>query len=274
MNRHKQLALVLLLAFMGTAASTEAFQQKPQPPKPSEEKAAPADTKDWVQKIFEIRYADVRQIERLLRVFGTNITSDPDARVIAVSGRPETVTAIEDAVKRLDVPRAVKNIELTAYVLVASQKAGPASEAAAELEPVLRQLKGIFPYQGFQIIDTLMIRVRDGEQGTLMGTFPLTSENASRGYTFTFRSASVSPDAAPLLIQVQDLSLSINPPPGARPAAAQEVGEEQKEPESVRSRNYIRTNLDLREGQKVVVGRSNLDGRSALVLVLTARVLE
>ena len=110
-----------------------------------------------------------------------------------------------------------------------------------------------------------------------MGTFPATAESPSRRYRFSFRSASLTPDAAPPLIRIQNLLLHIPPPEGAKPPAPQEAREDDKETESVQSvrgSNSINTNLDLREGQKVVVGRSNLDGRSALVLVLTVRVLE
>jgi hypothetical protein len=37
----------------------------------------------------------------------------------------------------------------------------------------------------------------------------------------------------------------------------------------------VKTNIDIREGQKVVVGKANIDGsNAALILVVTVKIVE
>jgi hypothetical protein len=57
------------------------------------------------------------------RVFGYGIKADRDMHVVAVSAPAEAMSAIEDAIKRLDVPAAApKDIDLIVYLVVASEQ--------------------------------------------------------------------------------------------------------------------------------------------------------
>src|SRR5574342_757077 len=129
---------------------------------------AMAQEKEQVTKIIEVRNLDVRELPPLLLPFGAAIQFSLPLRRLVVSGRPETVAAVEEAVRRMDVPApAPKNIEITAYILMAS--AQPGGSVPPELEGVTKQLKNLFSYQGFRLLDTMVLRVRDGESGEASG---------------------------------------------------------------------------------------------------------
>src|SRR4030095_13579489 len=64
-----------------------------------------------VTKIVEIKYQNVDQVADVIRVFGIPIHPNNALRVISVTGPRDVVVAVEEAIKRLDVPLPpVKNI--------------------------------------------------------------------------------------------------------------------------------------------------------------------
>jgi hypothetical protein len=275
MNRKSNAILfsvMVLLALMALNVPLRAqtSQEKPPPPKAQEEKAPPAaEGRDWISKVLEVKYADVGNLSEVLRIFGVTIVSNRDLRVISVRGPRESVAAVEEAIKRLDVPApAAKNIELTAYLLVASEQAVSPSNIPPELQGVIGQLRGVFAYQGFHLLETLVVRSRDGQNGEVSGVVPASSTQPVKTfYNFGFRSARITSDDKGRVIRIDGLRL------GARVPIATTVGE--KGTQVQYSNTGVNTDIDVREGQKVVVGKANVDGsRDALILVVTAKVVE
>lgn len=224
-----------------------------------------AQEKEQVTKIIEVKNVDVQALPSLLLPFGAGIQISPHLRRIVVSGRPETVSAVEEAVRRIDVPApAPKNIEITAYILMASPQ--PGGSVPPELEGVAKQLKNLFSYQGFRLLDTMVLRVRDGSTGgtTAVGTPPATLPDSPQKtfYEVRFREVRVAPDEKGNVVRIQDLWFNAKVP-------------------SVSGGNVqfmdsgFKTGIDVREGQKVVVGKANMDGsNNAMTLVVSAKVVE
>ncbi len=228
---------------------------------------AMAQEKEQVTKIIEVRNLDVRELPPLLLPFGAAIQFSLPLRRLVVSGRPETVAAVEEAVRRMDVPApAPKNVEITAYILMASPQ--PGGNVPPELEGVTKQLKNLFSYQGFRLLDTMVLRVRDGESGeaSAVGTPPAdfpTNLYAKTVYQARFTGVGVSGDDKIRLLRIRELKFGARIPYSTGGSGYQfnEVG--------------FNTGIDVREGQKVVVGKANVDGsNNAMTLVVTARVVE
>jgi hypothetical protein len=221
------------------------------------------------RKIVTIKYADVNQLASILRPLGF-ADGNRDMRVITIGGSPEAIVAMEEAIKRLDVPPpAVENIELTAYLLVASDQAST-KNTPAELEGVIKQLKGVFPYQGYRLMDTLLVRCRNGRAGDANGVAPSNPEDVYKTYyKLGFKSVNLIPDPTGKRIRIDGLYLGVKIP--IKSGGSSGVG----------GTNFmsvdtaINTDLDLREGQRVVVGKATVDSsNNALFLVLTARVVD
>jgi hypothetical protein len=263
--------IVLLASVVGSCPSkAQAQEEKPQASKTQEEKAQPAaEPRDWVRKIFEIKYADPLQLSDLLRIFGGSIRPNQQLKVISVSGPAGVVAAVEDAIKRFDVPPpAAKNIELVAYLLVALDQPISTPGVPPELQGIINQLKGVFAYQGYRLLETLVVRGRDGEGGSVTGIVPTSpTETLKTFYSFRFRSVNITSDDKGRVIRVNELSL------GARVPIGTTVGE--KGTQIQYQNTGVNTDIDVREGQKVVVGKANIDGsNNALILVVTAKVVE
>ena len=96
---------------------------------------------------------------------------------------------------------------------------------------------------------------------TLHGVIPGTGAS----YDFTFNSAVIVPDEKGNVIRINHLTMGMG---SARVADTDAEGEEPASRAAV-----IKTDIDVREGQKVVVGKANVGvkEKSALILVVTAR---
>jgi hypothetical protein len=216
-----------------------------------------------VRKLIQLRYANAGQVHNLLRnyVGGGNwsMESDANLHVLAVRGTVETIATIEEAVKKLDV--APLDFELTVYLISTSPQ--PGDQLPDALASTAKQLHGVFAYKGYQLLESFVLRGRDGQGANGQGA---SAEGTIKNSTYTFRynRASVL-DGTPKIVSLQNLNLQIRMPNGTSDA--------QGNPNF--KTTGLSTEIDIRDGQKVVVGKSDVNnGESPLILVVTAKVVE
>jgi hypothetical protein len=216
------------------------------------------DPTETIQKLVTLKYADPQSVAGLLHDFGVDVRVDSRMKVIALSGRRNRVTTAEDAIKQLDVPSAgQKDIDLTVYFVVASDQANVAgSPIPKELDSTVATLKSTFPFKNYVMLDVLSLRTRSGVNADASGQL-----SGGRITDFRVRSASLDGDGS--MIRLDNLKAGLRVPIGS--------GEKMQ---------YIDTGIntdvvDVKEGQKLVVGRSSLNGPdTALFLVLIAKVAQ
>src|SRR5580658_7401928 len=210
-------------------------------------KADTAPKKPQVQRLFILKYADPSQLMDLLRVFDASVHQNAEMHALAIEASPEAMHAIEDAIQRLDVPSALpKNIEMTIFLLVATDSATPAgSPIPKDLDDVATQLKNTFPFKSYGLLDVLTFRTRTGQSvsttssgGSLqIGTRPVSVISSLR-----IGSISVGSDGSTVRIDRMNSSYRVPVSSGGGDQYSyQDLG--------------IQTDLDIKEGQKVVVGR-------------------
>ena len=212
-----------------------------------------------VRKIIEVKYADPDRVAQAVRIFGVSAMSDQSLHVVSLNGNAENVTAAEEAVKKLDVPPA--NVELTVYLVngVGGAKAAAADEVPSELASTVKQLHGLFAYKSYRLTESFFLRAREGRQGNSGGVIPGTSSQYEFGYSRTTVSG-----GNPRVVHVDNIRLSVNTPTGR-----------DKEGKTEYRTVGVNTDIDVAEGQKIVVGKSNFNGSDdALILVVTAKVIQ
>lgn len=220
-----------------------------------------------VEKVFQLKYADANRVAKLLNRHG--VVWDDQLRALVVSGPKSDMAEVEQIIQRFDVPPPpVLNIDVTIYLM--SALGTPSSSAVPpELEAVVKQLKNTFSYKGYQLIDTEVMRVRAGQGGEVSGVVngaPSVDGNKTISQV-KFFSASVSTDEKGRSIRIDSLKVGFKIP------VTSGSGPGQKQYQYIDT--GINTNVDVREGQKVVVGKSNMDGSDrASIVVLTAKVVE
>jgi hypothetical protein len=217
----------------------------------------PAEPK--VQKIFVLKYADPNQLFPLLSFMGA-LQANQEMHALAVSAPASSMAAIEDAIKRLDVPTAApQNIDLTVYVVGGDDDTAAVAPIPKELTSVVEQLKNNFPYKAYRLWDVLTLRARTGQvvSTNSFGGFGEPNANGSTAVStrLQIHSTTIAGDGT---IRINRLE-TVHKVLGARGLSTQ-VG--------------ITTDVDIKEGQKVVVGKQSTAPNQALFLVLTARVAQ
>jgi len=220
---------------------------------------------ELVSKVFQLKHGDVNRIVSALNPllgYGDSVRANTELKMVVVRTYKELMSAVEEVVRRLDVPiPAPVNVELTVYLLQASQQPAPDSAAPSELQPTIKQLKGAFAYQGFRVLDTLIVRSRAGQVAETTGVLSF-GKDETGDYQFSCQPSLVSEDNT-RLIRLDKLRLGARIPfnlPGGGRSSRQVV---------------INVDVDVREGQKVVVGKTGLEGpEKALILVVSGKVVE
>jgi hypothetical protein len=140
-----------------------------------------------------------------------------------------------------------------------AQQEGSAT-VPADLEATVRQLRTLFPYKSYRVLDTEVLRGRDGRAVEASGTLPGGDNIFQIKYT-----PRVNSGAAPRSVRTERFEFSLRTKIYTDAAKTQY----QYQPTG------IITELDVREGQKTVVGKSNLSGtEDAIILVISPKVIE
>lgn len=264
-------ALALLLTFVG---GSFAQQTTPQPAPKAEDNYVTE--KGFKSKVFDVKYRDADSLGRVLRQLGSGfkgaaLTSNSEFKTITVRDFPENLATMEEALKRLDVPGTQRpNIELHMYVLLASNStastANQNAEIPAELKGVLAQLRETLNYRNYDLATSIIQRLTETQRGLRgkgmadISRAPNPTESAQLPYEYSITSVTLTsgPAGAPAL-QIGEFAFSTG-----WSAAANKVG--------LDDRTQIQTTLNLRDGEKVVVGTATL-GERALIVVLTAKFI-
>ena len=232
-----------------------------------------------VSKLVPVKYADPNSLSNLIRMFGVEVQIGGQGgfgtplKVLGIAGSPDAVAAAEAAIHQLDIPP--RNIELTVHFVVGSDQANLAGNAVPQdLRDVIAQLKSTFAFKEYRMLDVLTLRTRSGSPAETSGI--LNNASAPRLSVFSIRSATVSEDGGTVRIDRMHAGLRIpmiNRAAAAAAAAGTGVADGNFGKVEYRDTG-IDQDVDVKEGQKVVVGRSSLEGpEKALFLILTARVI-
>ena len=237
-------------------------QPSPRAPEASKEESYVTE-KGFSSRVFEVKHREPGDLAAVLRPLGSGyrgaaVSANRDFKTISVRDFPENIAAIEAALKRLDVAEAArKDVELRLWVLVASNGQPAAGRFPDDLKEAVGALKSTLTYSSYSLAGSFVQRVRDGARGI-------------RGEGVTDL-AQASPGKAPgknmqLEYGIFSLSIEAGEPAGAIRLdgfSLSLVGD---------GRAQLKTDVTLRDGEKVVVGTSTVQDRG-LVVVVSARVI-
>ncbi len=225
--------------------------------------AATAFAQQNVSKLIQLKYIFPDSVMPIVATFGRgNVVAnqEPRARYVTISGPAELITSIEDAIRKIDVPPPpTKNIESTFHILLAGGQAG---DVPKELDGVVQQLRTVFGLKSFRLLETAVIRGRDGAETSGAMPSPTKQETPAR-YYIKYQRAQVSGDDKTPRVRFDNLQFSayIQYTAGDGKAFDREA--------------MLKTDLDVGANQKVVVGKTNVDAASqSIFLVVTAKVVD
>ena len=249
--------LITLLLALGFAPAVLAQQPAPAQEKPKDDFVT---ERQFKSKIFEVKYREPSSIASVLRQLGSGfkgagISSNSEFKTITVRDFPENLVTIEEAIKRLDTPAPPRSsIQMQMHVLLASNRpaTGLAGEVPAELKEVITELRGTLNYRNYELITSVLQRLSETIRG-LSGTGVAQVPGAQSGvtpaqYEYYISQVSFMPSSAGAQnIQIGEFSFSV-------------VGE------GVRGK--MSTALNVRDGEKVVVGTTTISDRALIVVLI------
>ena len=240
----------------------------------------------YVTKVVRV-HGDADKL-RILACNGAEVNCQASAplRAIVVKGRSRYVAQVEQTLQELDSisPSSAssssdKNVELTTYVIGGSTEPflGAQDITGETLAPVVKQLHAIFPYSHYQLLSTLVMRSALGERAEstgMMGVRSTPDLSVPTSYQISFNSAKVS-DAGSGQIHLAKFQFNVRVPYVSGSIRASVPGEIPRAQTQFQEINVgLQTDIDLREGQKVVVGKTNVsDSDSCFFLVLVAKLV-
>ena len=218
-------------------------------------------------RIFEVKYRDPESLESVIKLLtsgfkGASISANRTFRTLTVRDFPENIAAIEDALKRLDTPEAQRpEIELRIHVLIAGNAEG-GNPLPTELRDVVGQLQSTLSYKNYNLLTSIIQRAKEQPystgflQGEGQASITTADANAPRNFNYAFSANS--------------LTLGTNP---AGATTVQLGGFNFRLAGGEHGNAVLRSDVGLRDGEKVVVGTAGLKDK-ALILVLTAKLIK
>jgi len=267
--------IIGLTIFMGVSSL---FGQQPAGPDPMsleqarEAKAAAAEAKHTVTKVITLKYSNnVGNSGILLLDAIGGLTVKRSNEIVVVTGPPDRVETAEAILKQLDVPpippvqRPVvprKSVQLTAYLIVASRNEIQGAAVPKDLESAVNEVASVFPYKAFNLLDAIDVRLTNGSGGELSGLVPALGTPGQQivpggsSYNLDVKTIYLMGDAADL-IRIDKFNLTLHMRTPINPSVT------------------LETDIDMKPGQKIVVGKANIDGGAdALIVILTGKVVD
>ena len=221
-----------------------------------------------VTRVFQLEHVAPGQLAHTLSLFDADLMPNNELNTLTVRAPCDIMPAIVDVIGRLDVFKVEQGVEVTAYILSAGDQGAAGTPVPEHLLSVVDQLQDVFSYSRFGLIDTIMVRGRDGRNWSVKGTISLPGavnrpQDEPTYYDFGGSFGVVQPDDAPLFLRIYNMRAFFRVPVMSGDATFGGL-------------NYtevsIGTDVEIPSGTQVVVGKSTI-GDSALFLVMTAKFL-
>ena len=229
-----------------------------------------ADGNQEVKRVIRVHHLDANDVATMFRKWVPNGTMIPSKGlgVLTVIGIASDVDAVEEAIRSLDVPPVENpdtNVELTVHFLGVTDEAST-EKLPSGLDAVVEQLKPRFPYTGYQLLDTIITRVRVNRDTEVSGVEPDPSGNRSVRpmiYQFRARVTGVSGAVGARTVHLHSLRAGFRVPilTGKDEYKYSDLG--------------INTDIDVPENKLVVIGKTGMQGKArGMFVILQARVDE
>jgi hypothetical protein len=229
-------------------------------------------TREFKNKVFEIRNRDAREIAGTIKLLGSGFKGagmnvNAEMRTITIRDFPENVAAIEEAIGRLDrAPAARPDILLKIAVLIGSKTPVSGAAVPEELAPVVKQLQSTLKYAHYGLMSSNVQHTKPGSVTPVEGSG--VAEPTALGmttqpdrpllYTYRLRDVTLAESAERASIEIGTFNFSMRIPINTGNGIQyQSVG--------------FDTPVSIRQNEKVVIGTTTM-GDKALIVVVTAIV--
>ncbi len=198
-----------------------------------------------------VKYADGRALERLLHPYLTKwgrVQFESRTRALTIVDKPAVVDVMLKMVKQFDVkpPQLQFSVEL-----VLAEKGGNQS-IPPELKPVAKQLKEVFSYNKFTVLDKAYVSVEANQESRM-------KIGGEGGYTV---------DMSTHMVQGEKSTVRL----GFHLYNWEWVKRAGKQPQGIQH-TVVRTTVEMKDGETAILGASKINGEGkALITVVSMKM--
>ena len=248
----KGMIALLALAFNLTVVGP-VLAEDPATPGAQEQKA---ETKNLRKEIVKLKYVRAQDIQNLLYTYISrdgHIQFNPSMPgVLAVSDTPENVEKILAAIREIDIKPA--DVLFTVQLVLGSE-ADAQTDPELQNDPIVKELRKLLRFKGYTLLDATLVR-------TVNRDFAKVKFGPKAEFELDLR-PDVAGDSKPPVIKA-DIQLE----------RIEQLGFAAEKP-ITNVATLIRTTLNVKSGERTVVGVSKLDGGDkGLILIISAKIVD
>jgi hypothetical protein len=259
----KGMITLLALAFTLAVVTPVIAEDQAAAAKPE---AQNVEAKNLRKEIVKLRYVRAQDIQTLLYNYTSregHISFNPALpNIMTLSDTPENVEMMLAAIREIDVKPA--DVQYTVQLVLGSET-DATTDADLKSDPVIKELGKLLRYKGYTLLDATFVRVVNMNRASAVLGPKAEFELALR--------PEVAGDAkAPLIkteIRLRQILRVLSKP------AAKAEGGEPTQGAVTNVINLIESTLNVKSGDRTVVGVSKLDGGDkGLILIISAKIVD
>ncbi len=215
--------------------------------------------------IKQTLYAEPEDLLGILSLLDLELKTMPQQNTLVMRGPSNDIESALKLIENLDRPR--QDLEVELFILGAGPAGAapqPQTPSPGGLAPLFERLRSLFGLENLTLLDTLFLRTQDGKGGQITGGVGAPGQRTS--FVLSFERARIvplkdagaeSPGREGSLLRFQGLRF--------------QYGDSDSTTGSLAT---LRTDIEVGEGQRAVVGRSTPRGEGqTLILVIRAKIL-
>jgi hypothetical protein len=181
------------------------------------------------------------------------VSQGPGNKILVVSDYPENIERVLQAIRQIDVKPA--DLQFTVQLVLGGETGEPGKESMTN-DPIIEELKNLLKYRAYTLLDASLVRAMDNADSEVrMGD--------KAEFQFWIR-PTVIKDEKSSLIQLEVRLRQIHVIVPANATKADYV-----------TTDLIGTTLNIKPGDKTVVGVSKLDGGGkGLILIISGKIVD
>jgi len=248
-----------------TVATEAQAATKPKPSAPKPSAPTPHAPAEMRTEIIKFNFLDAITVHSLLSNYRSqygrisNIV-DRATKSIVVTDTPEIVEKMISIIKEIDVKPV--EIQFTVQLIQGMEAEGPGDESLKN-DPVIRELRSVLKYKSFALLDGTIMRVIDGNEAE-------TKFGPKGEYAIRLEPKYVK-EGATETIQTR---IQLRKPEWISQRTTKQETKEEIQSQQMYFNELIGTTLQLKVGEKTVVGVSKSDADKGLILILSAKVIK
>ena len=233
--------------------------------------AAPAqaqkeEVKNLRKELVRLKYVRADQIVGLLRAYtsrdGFVMSQNALPFVLTVAETPENFEKVLAVIRELDVKPA--DVQYTVQLVLGSE-ADAATDPDLRNDPVIKELGKLLRYKGYTLLDATFVRVVNMDRASAV-------LGPKAEFELSLRPEVAGDAKAPLIkteIRLRQVVRTLFKP------GAKAEGGEPTQGAVTNVINLIESTLNVKSGDRTVVGVSKLDGGDkGLILIITAKIVD